>query len=70
MTGRRARPRSTDAHAWANWIRTASPELFGGTHCADPADEYDSPFRRAMRLPAIHVCQLRELARRQVTRED
>ena len=60
MTSRRA-----DAHAWANSIRIIYPETFGIAACDDPADVYDSVFRRWMRLRPIHLCQLRELARRQ-----
>jgi hypothetical protein len=63
---RRPPDQIADARAWAGRIRTASPAAFGSDHCGDPADVHDSGFRRWMRLPPIHHCQLRELACRQV----
>lgn len=59
---RHARP--VDAHAWANWIRSDCPVL-GAIRCSDPADVYDSEFRRWAGLQPVHLCQLRELARQQ-----
>lgn len=54
-----------DAHAWANRIREADPR-FGAPTCGDPADVYQSPFRRAVGLPPVHVCILRDIARDQL----
>lgn len=66
MTARRRPiPRTANAHAWAEHIRQQNPAIFGASHCDDPADLYTSEFRRWARLPAIHLCRLRELAREQ-----
>lgn len=56
---------SLTAHGWANYIRLSHPATFGGIHCGDQADVHDSEFRRWARMRPVHLCRLRELARRQ-----
>ena len=70
MTRRRIRDRDASAHAWAEYTRQASPGVFGMSHCGDPSDVYDSPFRRWAGLPPVHLCRLRQLAREQSGGQD
>jgi hypothetical protein len=59
----RAEQRARTAYHWAEKIRQ---DLGHGGFCADPADVYDSEFRRFAGLRPIHLCRLRQLATEQI----
>lgn len=58
-----------DARFWASHARQLlgeRPVIGPPRYCTDPADIYNSPFRRAQNLGPIHQCQLRQLAAQQI----
>jgi Zinc knuckle len=55
-----------DVHAHAQRIRLTLGVL---PHCGDPTDIYDSPARRSAGFRPIHLCQLRQIAARQLQEE-
>lgn len=51
-------------HEWANHARSL---LGQSPTCGDRDDLYTSPARLSMGLPAVHLCQLRQLAQIQLS---